>query len=350
MKRRDFIQSSLVTGVTLTTLGTAEAAEAAQGRVFGTPTSLTGGAANAERMMLPLSRGGMPVEGWNYWSRMLAAVEAIFSDPAQKARLHEHPEQFLTAMELDASGYTLTEPSFALLVALSDPLVQQAAESRDYASLLSLIEASGAMEKPSTDLLTQQLSTILRNNLAMIKERLKVAPGERIDVNVVKQIIESSDGAATPIDIAALSSMAQLVRSAPGELVVGAFALAVAAVETLVGVHAAAVLFTYAAVVNRVSVSGETMPYAISDSLIFNGALSKLDPRIEEGYEVASRAGKILGTPGLIDAHAKLVIRNEIAAFMRAMRSVELIDYDDSAFETIVDAIYQYGARTISAN
>lgn len=347
MKRRKFIQATLASSAALTTLGAAEAAGTTSKRIFGSPASLTGGTDGAERMMLPLSKGGMPVEGWRHWSHVLNAIETTFSDPGQRALLHRSPQKFLSQMGLDSSTATVSESAFSLLVALADPGVQSAVERKDYATLLSLIEASGAMKKPTNDVLSDQIAAVLRNNLALLKERLAVRHGDKIDIDLVRRIIESSDGPATPVDIAAIGDIAQLVRSVPGELVVGAFAVVVAAVEAAVGVHAVAVVFTYAAVVNKVKVSGES-PDEPPQSAMFNGSLSKLDPQIEHSHEVAARAGRILGAPGLVDQHMQVIIRNEVAAFLKAMRTVNMIDFDDVALDRIVDVVYRYGTRATS--
>lgn len=40
---------------------------------------------------------------------------------------------------------------------------------------------------------------------------------------------------------------------------------------------------------------------------------------------------------------------NEVGSFLRAMRSVGLVTCDGDAFETIVETIYVYGMRSISA-
>ncbi|MCF5918672.1 hypothetical protein, partial [Xanthomonas perforans] len=75
MKRRKFIESSLAAGAVASSSGGVVAADQAM-RVFGQPASLTGGTANsaATKMLLPLSRGGMPTEGWDRWSKLTAAV------------------------------------------------------------------------------------------------------------------------------------------------------------------------------------------------------------------------------------------------------------------------------------
>ena len=74
-----------------------------------------------------------------------------------------------------------------------------------------------------------------------------------------------------------------------------------------------------------------------------------MDPTICDSCDIAQRASAILGTPEIYSEHAKLVIRNEVTAFLRAMKQVGLISYEETAFDTIVDAVYLYGARTISA-
>ncbi|CAM0124576.1 hypothetical protein SMG44B_50268 [Stenotrophomonas maltophilia] len=51
----------------------------------------------------------------------------------------------------------------------------------------------------------------------------------------------------------------------------------------------------------------------------------------------------------ICDEHAKPVTWNEVRSVLRAMRNVGLVTCDEDAFETIVEATYVYGMRSISA-
>jgi len=51
----------------------------------------------------------------------------------------------------------------------------------------------------------------------------------------------------------------------------------------------------------------------------------------------------------ICDEHAKPVTLNDVRSFLRAMRSVGLVTCDEDAFEAIVETIYVYGMRSISA-
>ncbi|MBB4724461.1 MULTISPECIES: hypothetical protein [Xanthomonas] len=353
MKRRKFIQSSLAAGAVASSSGGVVAADQAM-RVFGQPASLTGGTANsaATKMLLPLSRGGMPTEGWDRWSKLTAAVVEMFSDPSQRRAFNNNPHKFLANLGYDSA---MEAPTLALLVALSDPLVQSAALEKDYISLLNYLHVAGALEKPKSDVLTQQMSKVLSSNLAIIKETLGLAPDAPLDAETVKRFVGASASVPTAADLAAIGNIAQLVRVAPGQAVAGAIAAVVAAVEAAVGVQVVAVLFNYVTFVTHTSVTGATpspgQPQT-SQSMstgIFTGQMSRLDPDICDSCTVAQRAAAMLGAPELYSEHAKLVIHNEVASFLRAMQQVGLIGFEESSFETIVDAVYQYGMRTITA-
>lgn len=349
MKRRKFIQTSLVAGAAAAVPAGAVAADGAA-RVFGEPASLTGGTANATvtKMLLPLSRGGMPAEGWDRWSRLSAAVVEMFSDPSQREAFNANPKTFLATVGYDSAA--LDAPTLALLVALSAPAVQDAVKSRDYVSLLDYLHASGALERPKPDALTQQMAKVLTGNLGLIKESLGLAPDAPLTADVVRKFVSSANSSPSAADLAAIGNIAELVRVAPGQVVVGSFVLAVAAVETAVGVHAIAVLFTAVTFVSKVSVVGDSpeIPQSVPGGT-FNGQLSRLDPDICDSCNVAQRAAAMLGAPELYSEHTKLVIRNEVAAFLRAMQQVGLISYEEHAFPTIVDAVYDYGMRTVAA-
>ncbi|MBB4755457.1 hypothetical protein FHT15_000112 [Xanthomonas campestris] len=348
MKRRNFIQSSLVAGAAAAAPVGAAAIEGTA-RVFGEPASLTGGTANATvtKMLLPLSRGGMPAEGWDRWSRLSAAVVQMFSDPAQREVFNSNPQKFLSTVGYDARA--LDAPTLSLLVALSAPEVQSAVHEKDYASLLSYLHVSGALDRPKPDALTQQMAKVLSTNLGIIKESLGLAPDSPLTGEIVQKFVSTGNASPSTADLAAIGNIAELVRVAPGQAVVGAFALAVAAVEAAVGVHAVAVLFTAITFVNSVSVTGQRPMDQVAEMSAFTGQMSRLDPEICESCSVAQRAAAMLGAPALYSEHAKLVIRNEVAAFLRAMQQVGLISYEEHAFPTIVDAVYEYGMRTIAA-
>ncbi|OQP38567.1 hypothetical protein CVO74_16230 [Xanthomonas prunicola] len=294
----------------------------------------------------------MPTEGWDRWSKLTAAVVEMFSDPSQRRAFNNNPHKFLANLGYDSA---MEAPTLALLVALSDPLVQSAALEKDYISLLNYLHVAGALEKPKSDVLTQQMSKVLSSNLAIIKETLGLAPDAPLDAETVKRFVGASASVPTAADLAAIGNIAQLVRVAPGQAVAGAIAAVVAAVEAAVGVQVVAVLFNYVTFVTHTSVTGATpspgQPQT-SQSMstgIFTGQMSRLDPDICDSCTVAQRAAAMLGAPELYSEHAKLVIHNEVASFLRAMQQVGLIGFEESSFETIVDAVYQYGMRTITA-
>lgn len=350
MRRRKFIESSLVSAAAATMPMGAGASEGLA-RVFGAPASLTGGTANAAvtKMLLPLSRGGMPAEGWDRWSRLSAAVVEMFSDPKRREAFESNPQQFLEKLGYDSRA--LDTPTLSLLAALSAPEVQKAVYRKDYLSLLDYLHISGALSKPKPDALTQQMAKVLSMNLGVVKESLGLESDAPLTSEVVREFVSTASSSPSAADLAAIGSIAQLVRVAPGQAVVGAFVLAVAAVETAVGVHAVAVLFTFATFVNSVSVVGEPVqPMSQRETMsAFNGQMSRLDPEICDSCSVAHRAAALLGAPELYTEHTKLVIRNEVAAFLRAMQQVGLVSYEEHAFPTIVESVYQYGMRTIAA-
>ena len=348
MKRRKFIQSSLVASAATAVPGAVVAAEGQ--RVFGTPTSLTGGTeAGATKMLLPLSRSGMPASGWAHWSKLSAAAVDMFTDEVKRAQFNKNPKAYLASIGFDTSQATLDASSLSLLVALSHPAVNEAVEVRNYDQLLEYLQVSGALKSPSEDVLVDQLTMSLNSNLEMIRASLGMVADDPLYAEKVLRFVGATDRAPSTADLAAIGNIAELIRVAPGQLVVGAAILVVAAVDAVVGVTVAVVVFTIAAVVNAVSVKtvGTTDPNRIAQGP-FNGQLSRLDPDICDSCDVAQRASAMLGTPGLFSAHEKLVIRNEVRAFLRALERVGLVRYEDDAFDTIAEAVYTYGMRTIS--
>lgn len=348
MKRRKFIQSSLVASAATAVPGAVVAAEGQ--RVFGTPTSLTGGTeAGATKMLLPLSRSGMPASGWAHWSKLSAAAVDMFTDEVKRAQFNQNPKAYLASIGFDTSQATLDASSLSLLVALSHPAVNEAVEARNYDQLLEYLQVSGALKRPSEDVLVDQLTTSLNSNLEMIRASLGMVADDPLYAEKVLRFVGATDRAPSTADLAAIGNIAELIRVAPGQLVVGAAILVVAAIDAVVGVTVAVVVFTIAAVVNAVSVKtvGTTDPNRVAQGP-FNGQLSRLDPDICDSCDVAQRASAMLGTPGLFSAHEKLVIKNEVRAFLRALERVGLVRYEGDAFDTVAEAVYTYGMRTIS--
>jgi hypothetical protein len=348
MKRRKFIQSSLVASAATAVPGAVVAAEGQ--RVFGTPTSLTGGTeAGATKMLLPLSRSGMPASGWAHWSKLSAAAVDMFTDEVKRAQFNQNPKAYLASIGFDTSQATLDASSLSLLVALSHPAVNEAVEARNYDQLLEYLQVSGALKRPSEDVLVDQLTTSLNSNLEMIRASLGMVEDDPLYAEKVLRFVGATDRAPSTADLAAIGNIAELIRVAPGQLVVGAAILVVAAIDAVVGVTVAVVVFTIAAVVNAVSVKtvGTTDPNRVAQGP-FNGQLSRLDPDICDSCDVAQRASAMLGTPGLFSAHEKLVIKNEVRAFLRALERVGLVRYEGDAFDTVAEAVYTYGMRTIS--
>lgn len=347
MKRRKFIQSTLAASAAASISGAAAAA--GDKRVFGTPASLTGGTdVNATRMLLPLSRSGMPAAGWDHWSKLSAAAVDMFSDEKKRSLFNTNPGRYLSTLGFDTSKETLNAPSLALLVALSDRDVQDAAKRRDYTQMLNYLQASGALARPKEDVLTMKMQHALQSNIDMIRGVMELSGDESPDAESVLSFIKATDKPPTTADLAALASVAELLRTAPGQAVVDAAVIVVAAVDAIVGVTVAVAAFTMVAVVNQVVVAGNETQIP-SYNHVFNGQLSRLDGDICDSCDVAHRAASILGAPGLYDEHAKLVIKNEVRSFLRAMRNVGLVTYEEDAFETIVEATYVYGMRSISA-
>ncbi len=349
MKRREFVQASIA-GATTAVPNLLMGSEGE--RVFGTPTSLTGGTAvGADKMLLPLSRSGMPSSGWEYWARVSAAAVDMFSDEMKRAQFSARPKAYLAAIGFDTSRATLDASSFALLVALSEPVVTEAVERGNYTQLLKYLQAAGALSPPSEDVLVAKLTESLRTNVDMIRESLGKIGEDPLYADQVLQFVGATDRAPSTADLAAIGSIAELIRVAPGQLVVGAAVLVVAAVDTVVGVAVAVVVFTMAAVVNAVKVvtlGNSDNPFVRRSRGPFDGSLSRLDPDICDSCDIAQRASAMLGSPGLFSAYERLVVKNEVRAFLRALEQVGLVRYEDGSFETIADAIYTYGIRTIS--
>lgn len=83
MKRRKFIQATLVGAAATASTGLAKEG----GRLYGTPGSVTpdGSVHIGEKFMLPLSRAGVPVEGWSKLGAATQLLEDVLASSESSA-------------------------------------------------------------------------------------------------------------------------------------------------------------------------------------------------------------------------------------------------------------------------
>lgn len=346
MKRRRFIQSTLI-AATVAPAAAGSAASSTGTRLYGTPGSLTGGSRGADRFLLPISRAGVPVEGWLEFSRFSSLIEDLLLDPAASAEFNRNPSAFLKSRGMDGSDLVKNDANVALLIALSQPEVKQAVLSKDYRSVISYLQAAGTFSPVSTDALTRSVSQVIKRNRDSIVSELKLPPGTKLDIESYKALLTTSGGGATPLDAAALAA----IGGNNDALVLGAFALLVSAVLAAVGVHSAVVVFTWAAVVSSVKVEGGGDDNEESRAArSYGDLLQRSDAGAQQNIEVAGRLAQLTGSVAVYDLTKDDLAKAELGAFFVAMKEHSLLDYDDVDLPGLVEATLLYTQKSLSVN
>ncbi len=345
MKRRRFIQSTLV-AATVAPAAAGSAASNASTRLYGTPGSLTGGAQGADRFLLPISRAGVPVEGWLEYSRFSALIEDLLQDRAASADFNRDPSAFLKARGMDGSELVKGDANVALLIAMSQPEVKQAVLDKDYRAVISYLQAAGTFSPVSTDALTQRVGKVIQLNRDSIASGLKIAPGTKLDLKTYEELLATSGGGATPLDAAALAAVGD---NNDASLILGAFALVIAAVAAAVGVHSAVVAFTWLAIVSSVTVEGggEDDDEKSQAARSYGGLLQSSDPGAQHNIELAGRLAQLTGSTQVYELTKDELAKAELGAFFAAMKEHNLLNYDEVELPSLVAATLRYTQKSI---
>ncbi|MGE6333135.1 radical SAM protein [Stenotrophomonas sp. NPDC077659] len=303
------------------------------------------GAQGAARFMLPISRAGVPVEGWLEYSRFSALIEDLLKDRAASTAFNQDPAGYLKSRGMDGSELVKGDANVALLIAMSQPEVKQAVLDKDYRAVISYLQAAGTFSPVSTDALTQRVGHVIQHNRDAITSGLKLAPGTKLDLKTYKELLASSTGGATPLDAAALAAIGD---NNDASLILGAFALVVAAVGAAVGVHSVVVAFTWLAIVSSVTVEGDGDEDEKSRSArAYGGLLQSSDPGAQQNIEVAGRLAQLTGSPRVFELTKDELAKAELGAFFAAMKEHRLLDYDEAELPDLVEATLGFTEKSV---
>jgi hypothetical protein len=339
MKRRHFIQSTLVATAVAPAVGISSVLTEQSTRLYGIPGSLTNGTTSVERFMLPISKSGVPVEGWLEYSRFCAFIEEIFSDEISANAFNENPSEFLKSRGMDGSSLVTNDANFSLLAAISQLPVRQAIVNRDYISVISYLKTAGVFSPVSLDEITKTVSDIVLNNKDLILSSLNVPRNQKLDLQTYKALLLSSEGNATPFDLAALSAFEDDNNTM---LVIGAGVIVIAAVVAAVSVVAAVVMFTYATFVSKVSVHDPSQSSNSVGSLLYRSNLAA-----QRNVETAERLSRILGSNSIYNIERDNLVRMELSAFLSALKEHGLVEYEDNDLPGLLDATIMYTQKAL---
>lgn len=352
MKRRKFIQASLVAAVA-PTAGGAE-------RLYGTPASvLPGGVRSSERFMLPLSKTGLPSSTWGEFSQVCDAIERVMTSKAEAALFAKNPRGYLTSRGLDASDRTLMDDSVIMLTCLSHSSVQSAFADRNYDKVLKLFDAAGLFEPRDPSALAQRIQDVLASNATEIRkligaEQARLRPDQE---QVLLQVLRESGAQLTEDDFTIVSELVSSGVVSPqactavAACAVAVVLVAIAAAYVSVGVGATVGLMVgfSVSIAVQLAVFGyepTALPTAMATSDVpFTGAMTKLDPVLVRNAERAMKLSAFTGDNGLRKHVMRDLISVEVEAFLRAMQRANLIQADEEHLVLATKATTAYAYR-----
>ncbi|MFV1845391.1 hypothetical protein ACNJRW_04315 [Stenotrophomonas maltophilia] len=142
--------------------------------------------------------------------------------------------------------------------------------------------------------------------------------------------------------------MAAIGDNNDASLILGAFALVVAAIGAAVGVHSAVVAFTWLAIVSSVTVEGDGEDDEKSrSSQAYGHLLQSSDPGAQQNIEVASRLAQLTGSPRVFELTRDELAKAELGAFFVAMKEHHLLDYDEVELPDLVEATLAFTEKSI---
>lgn len=326
MKRRKFIQATLLT---IPAIGVA------QTRLYGTPESVAPRSVElvSDRLLLPISRSGLPTEFWKDIQSVSAAVIRIFDSEEAAGQFHANPVQYMQEHGLDTSDRVMANGSFRLLTSLADPATKDHIRRKDYGGLMVKLKQNGVLSGFQSAELTRRIESGInarREDIrSLMRSRFSKAPAQR---EALLSALGDDRRALSEEDLAIASELLSTdITDSPAAI----FVVAIAAV--LITVVAEVMVFTV--ITAWVSVHGPNQGGSPR-------RLAMLDSQLSEDME---RIGKISAFSGdreiLVRGMQELVI-TEITSVVTAMQNSGLLSLSPTQSERIIEAMSTYAIKT----
>ncbi|WP_296248038.1 hypothetical protein [uncultured Stenotrophomonas sp.] len=341
MKRRKFIHAALIS----------PALVPLSGRLYGEPGSVlpVSNEWSGERLLLPLSRTGLPPESWNHFAAASQVVENVIKSPTEAEIFFKNPRDYFIAYGFDPSDKLLMGESAKILTCLSDPIVRSLIDNRQWESAFRYFRTCGLFDQSGESSLSVRIDAIVRDNSEQIRQLLRENGLRDIDSQqrALLQILEESGAAPTEDDLAIVTQMV-----AGGEnttFMCSAVTICAAAVTAAVFVTAVVYLMvaviSAAAVLTEVSTAGESGTVSKMASAPFNGSLLKLDSTALKNMQRAVTIG-VLANSDELQLHVyRDAIGQEVDAVMRAMSKEKLISLNEIQLSAAIKAVTAYSVR-----
>lgn len=336
MKRRKFIQSTLISAPVVATGGAI-----AGTRLFGEPGSVeevANGLANSkDHLFLSLSRTGLPEKFWEKIRSITSLVNGVLRSPTESAAFSASPGSYLSKFGLDGSDAILRDETVRLLAAISDPHVRQAISQKNYKEVITYLKNSGAINFDSSNL-EKSLVAVIRANESEIREIISRNPNASLDSDreTYLSILSAASPGLTEDDLAITYKLISSELEGPQlAIVLAVNALVVATVAV------AAVLWIYVAG----WVIGGPLDSLVSTTSF--GKLAEVDPNLVKNYERVAKIAALTGEREIIEQGARDLVISECAAIVNAMRTVGIIQVSDASADRIIETLSLYAYKTV---
>lgn len=326
MKRRKFIQATLLA---IPSIGVTPA------RLYGTPESVAPRATGrmANKLLLPISRSGLPPEFWKDIQSVSAAVIRVFDSEEAANQFHSDPVKYMQEFGLDTSDRVMANGSFRLIRTIADPSTKDHLRKKDYGELLAKLRKDGVLNGFRTTDLTRRIEAGINARRSEIRALLERGPSDLSSQReALLSVLGDDRHSLTEDDLAITSELLSMDMTSP----LGTVVLVVAIAAVLVTVLAEVMVFTV--ITAWVTVHGPEP--GISPPMIW-----MMDPYLAEDVERIGKISAFAGDSDFLSHGMKELVVAEITSMVTAMQRSGLLSLSPQQSERIIEAMSTYAIK-----
>lgn len=334
LKRRKFIKATLLT---------IPAVGVAQTRLYGTPESVAPRSIGlaSDRLLLPISRSGLPPEFWKDIQSISAAVIRIFDSEDAASRFHANPVGYMQEHGLDTSDRVMANGSFRLLTSLSDPGTKDYIRRKDYSGFLAKLRQNGVLNGFQSADLTRRIESGINSRRqeiqAMMNRRFSDTPSQR---EALLSALGDERHSLSEEDLSIASELLSMDMTGP----LATFVLVVAIAAVLITVLAEVMVFTV--VTAWVSVHGPELGISPPEVGLSPPMVAMLDPQVGEDMDRIGRISILSGDREILVRGMQEAVIAEMTAVVTAMQNSGLLSLSHEQSERIIEAMSTYAIKT----
>lgn len=326
MKRRKFIQATLLA---IPSVGVTPA------RLYDTPGSVAPRSIGriADKLLLPISRSGLPPEFWKDIQSVSAAVIRVFDSEEAANQFHSNPVKYMQECGLDISDRVMANGSFRLIRSIADPRTKDHLRKKEYGELLAKLRRDGVLNGFGTADLTRRIEARINARRGEIKALLEQGSSNLSSQReALLSVLGDDRHSLAEEDLAITSELLSMDMTSP----LGTVVLVVAIAAVLVTVLAEVMVFTV--ITAWVTVHGPEQ--GISPSMI-----SMMDPSFVEDMERIGKISAFTGDSGFLSHGMKELVIVEITSMVTAMQRSGLLSLSPQQSERIIEAMSTYAIK-----